>query len=112
MSEYTLDWLCGDTLTAVELEQSDRWALKFASGGTVYVHCPWRLIQDAAIRLSSADNQQQYGLPATIDAAAELASLLRGDLVASVSVAQKIGDIRMKFLSGTELQVLPLSSGY
>lgn len=112
MSEYTLDWLLGDVLTTVELDQSDRWVLRFASGGAVYVQCPWRIIQDAAIRLSGADHRQQYGLREPIDAATQLVSVLGEDSVVSVHVAENIGDIIMKFESGAELQILPFSSGY
>ena len=112
MSEYTLDWLCGDTLIAVAPEEFGRWTFRFASGGTLRLHCPWRVLENETIRLSSEDHKQQYGLPAPIDAAAEVASLLGGDVATAVNVAQKIGDIRVTFESGKELQVVPFSSGY
>ena len=112
MSEYTLDWLSHDTLTAIEPKEFGRWTLKFASGGTLLVQCPWRVLDNGAICISSADDKQQYGLAAPIDAAGEVSRLLRGEAVAIVHVEQTTGDIRLTFVSGKELHVLPISSGY
>jgi hypothetical protein len=112
VSEYTLDWLSSDTLVAVVPEEFDRWRFRFASGGTLFVQCPWRVIENGAICISSVDDKQQYGLPSPINAAAEVSSLLGGDVVAIVHVEQASGDVRLTFESGKELQVLPFSSGY
>jgi len=112
MSEYTLDWLIGDEIASVVAEEFERWLFKFASGGTLSVQCPWRVMEDEAIRLSSADHHQQYGLPAPIDAAAELHSLLQDDRVKAVKVDQKCGDLLLTFRSMRQLQVVPFSRGY
>lgn len=112
MSEYTLDWLIGDVIANAVAEEFERWLFKFASGGTLIVQCPWRVMEDEAIRLSSEDHRQQYGLPAPIDAAAELLFLLQDDTVRAVKVGQKSGDILLTFGSKRQLQVVPFSSGY
>ena len=111
MNEYTLEWLSGDHVIAVEVEEVGSWTWKFASGGKLQLYCPWRVLENEAIRISSEDHKQQYGLPAPIDAATEVASLLRGDIVTVANVAQKSGDIRIAFESGKELQAVPFSSG-
>jgi hypothetical protein len=104
MSEYTLDWLHGDRLASVRLDL-DCWILDFESGGSLQVACPWRLLVNETIRLSDSDHNQQYGLPAPINAVIELGQLLRGLRVGDVHVEQKRGDIRIQFASDIELQI-------
>ena len=112
MSEYTLDWLVGDELAAVEAEKSGRWTFKFRSGGVLVVECPWRLLERETIRISSADHLQQYGLPAALDSAAEVMKVLRASKVRAVDVSQTLGDLTLAFEPHFRLQIVPFSSGY
>lgn len=69
-------------------------------------------MKDDHILLGSADHGQKYGLPAPINASAQITAFLKSDRIFSVCVGQYSGDIRLTFSSGKELQMLPFSSGY
>jgi hypothetical protein len=110
VSEYSLDWLCEDAIDSVEASPF-RFTFRFRSGGTLKVSCPWRVVAQG-VQISSEDHDQQYGLPAPLDAALEATALLRGHRLASVVVAEHTADIRLTLDNGFELQIIPFSSGY
>jgi hypothetical protein len=111
MNEYALEWLEGDALASIQGNEF-RWIFNFASGGSLILECPWRVLESGKIRISSADHNQRYGLPAPVNAAVEAAEVLWSLIVKSVTVAQKSGDIKLIFGSDLEFQVVPFSSGY
>jgi hypothetical protein len=78
----------------------------------VRADCPWRVIRDGGIVLSSEDHGQQYGLPAPVDAEAECRRLIGGAVVAGAEVRDETRDFVIRFASGTRLELVPLSSGY
>jgi hypothetical protein len=78
----------------------------------VRADCPWRVIRDGGIVLSSEDHGQQYGLPAPVDAEAECRRLIGGAVVAAAEVRDETRDFVIRFASGTRLELVPLSSGY
>jgi hypothetical protein len=74
--------------------------------------CPWRVIAEGVVRISSEDHNQQYGLPAPLDAAKEATSLLRWHLIIAVSVAENTADILLSTENGLAVQIIPFSTGY
>lgn len=111
MSETELSWLVGNSLVGVEAEESGRWVFRFSGGGSLMVECPWRLLQQGLIAISSDDHKQQFGLPAPIDAAKEISACLAGKSVTAVQIATGTADLTIHF-GADELQIIPFSSGY
>ncbi len=71
----------------------------------------WRLIEGGAASYSSFDHHQIYGLPARIDAVAELRMRLSGKSVTSAVLDRETGDLVFEFTGHTKLQVLNVT-GY
>jgi hypothetical protein len=71
----------------------------------------WRLVEDGAASYSSFDHQQLYGLPARIDAVAELRMRLSGKIVTSAVLDRETGDLMFEFTGQIKLQVLNVT-GY
>jgi hypothetical protein len=65
----------------------------------------WRLIVDEQAVLSSFDHGQQYGLPAPIDAIAELAKELEGHSLNEVRLDKETADVVLSFAGRRKLQV-------
>jgi hypothetical protein len=71
----------------------------------------WRLIENGAASYSSFDHQQNYGLPASIDAVEELRNRLSGRTVMEALHDQETGDLVFDFTGNTKLQILNVT-GY
>jgi hypothetical protein len=69
MSE--LAWLVGYRFHALTRREFD-WVLEFDKDVSLVVACLWRLVEGGRIRFTSLDDGQQFGLPASVDAAAEV----------------------------------------
>lgn len=76
------------------------------------VACLWRLIESGRIRRTSEDDGHQFGLPAPVDAAAEVNGYLVGAFVERVELRKGVLDLEFQFSTGHTLQVIPSSSGY
>jgi len=109
---YDLGWLVGRTLAEVNGSEHGSWQFGFGPDAGVRADCPWRVIRDGRIVLSSEDHGQQYGLPAPVDAEAECRRLIGGAVVAGAEVRDETRDFVIRFASGTRLELVPLSSGY
>jgi hypothetical protein len=112
MNEYELPWLLGSRLATVEAHEFDRWTFAFSQGGTIAIGCPWRLLHNCCIAVSSADHGQQFGLPARVNAATLLIETVGINPVTAVFIAEGTADLSISFGSEQQLQVLVLSSGY
>ena len=88
------------------------WHFAFDKGGVITAECPWRLLNDGSIKLSSADHRQQFGLPAPIDAATRATELLSASVVSRAEMRAGTLDILLEFDHGFRLEILPISSGY
>ena len=75
------------------------------SDGTVLKAAYWRLIQDGRASWSSFDHQQQYGLPAPIDAEEKVISQLDGKICSNVQFDSETADLTLVFGKTTKLQV-------
>ncbi len=109
MSE--LEWFVGHRFQLLTRREYD-WVLDFDKDLSLVVACLWRLIETGRIRVTSQDEGQRFGLPAPVDAAAEVNRRL---LDASVKVAKLrpgILDLELQFSTGHVLQIIPDSSGY
>ena len=111
-NEFHLPWLFGQCLRQVEPPEFDRWVFTFANGGSIVVECPWRLLHDGSIVISSADHGHKYGLPQPLNAASEISRLLADQRIEAVAVDGGTADLHITFASQYELQILPLSIGY
>jgi hypothetical protein len=106
-----LIWLVGRRFQTLTRRDYD-WVLAFDNGASLVVNCLWRLIEVGRICRTSLDEGQQFGLPAPVDAAAEVNHRLVGALVASAVVRPGLLDIDLKFNTGHIFQVIPESAGY
>jgi hypothetical protein len=71
----------------------------------------WRIIFDGKNRRSSFDHKQKYGLPAPIDAFAQIAEALDGRAVREAKWNARTGDLVLLFEPNVELQAFNLT-GY
>jgi hypothetical protein len=85
-------------------------ALLFANGTRLQANY-WRLINNGQGGISSFDHQQQYGLPAQIDAIRELQELIQNRFVIDARLDRKTGDLIFNFEGNIELQIFSFT-GY
>lgn len=106
-----VNWLENRRIESVAYLGSD-WELRFDDDARLVVACLWRLLEDGRIRITSCDEGQKFGLPAPIDAARGLNSLIAGAKVESINLANHTLDLTLKFNPNHTLQIIPNSSGY
>lgn len=107
-----LSSLRGHQVSDVSWSDPLPWAFSFSDGTRITVECPWRILRDAKILLSSEDHRQKYGLPAPIDAVADARKLLDGKPVREFAVHPGTSDILVAFTDGLSLQILTFATGY
>ncbi len=71
----------------------------------------WRVSKDRKAKLSSFDHNQQYGLPAPINAISELEAHLTAKVLLDARLDGETGDLLFGFTENINLQVLNVS-GY
>ncbi len=103
--------LAGRQLLTVE-KKDWTWFFRFGDGASLATESPWRLIAKGRIVVSSEDHDQQFGMPAPVDAEREVLSRAGSLTVEAASVSADAGDLTISFSGGTYLQLLQLSSGY
>lgn len=106
-----LAWLVGHHFQSFARREYD-WVMTFDNDASLVVACLWRLVESGRIRITSADEGQQFGFPAPLDAAAEVNGRLAGAAVESVELRQGLLDLELRFSTGHSIQVIPDSSGY
>ena len=102
--------LCGTTLARVDAWEFG-WAFGFSSGATVTTQSIWRALTAEGIAVTSEDHEQQFGLPAPVDAGQRAVSVLFGKIT-KVELAPVTSDLRISFDSSAALEFLNTSSGY
>lgn len=65
----------------------------------------WRIICDGNAHVTSFDHQQKYGLPAPIDAFAQMAEVLDGRTVREAKWNARTGNVVLSFESNVEMQL-------
>lgn len=71
----------------------------------------WRVTKDGRELISSFDHRQKYGLPAPIDAIAELQKELQDKAVTEARIDRETGDLLFQFTENVKLQIFAFS-GY
>ena len=106
-----LAWFVGHRFQSLTRREYD-WVVAFDKDASIVVACLWRLVESGRIRLTSQDHGQQFGLPAPVDAAAEVNRRLAGAAVEGVGLQQGLLDLEIRFSTGHALQIIPDSAGY
>ncbi|MBS0361124.1 MAG: hypothetical protein JSR98_07065 [Proteobacteria bacterium] len=75
-------------------------------------NCPWRIVSDGRLILTSEDDGQKFGLPEPVDAEARAGAELLKARVAVVAVDAETADLRITFANGARLELLSTSAGY
>jgi len=83
--------------------------LLFADGSKVRADY-WRVIKDGKAGISSFDHQQQYGLPAPLDAIKELQKELQDKTVTEAQLDKETGDLLFQFPENVKFQVFNFTS--
>jgi hypothetical protein len=106
-----LAWLVGHRCQSLFRREYD-WVFAFDDDARLVVECLWRLVEFDRIRVTSEDDGHQFGLPAPVDAAAEVNRRLAGAAVEKVELRQGTLDLELQFSTGHALQIIPNSGGY
>src|SRR6516225_8014763 len=106
-----LAWLVGHRFQSLARREYD-WVVAFDKDASLVVACLWRLVESGRIRFTSEDDGQQFGLPAPVDAVAEVNRRLAGAAVEAVELREGLLDLELRFSTGHSIQVIPDSSGY
>ena len=109
---FDFSWMVGRTICSVVLNEPTQWSFSFGPGVGIGAECPWRLLKDGYVTISSEDHLQQYGLPAPLDAAAVASDTLGSLPVLRVEVKEGTADLLLEFAGGLRLEFIPISSGY
>ena len=112
MSDFDFSWMVNRTIRSVALNEPTQWSFSFGPRIGIGAECPWRLLKDGRVVISSEDHLQQYGLPAPLDAAAVASEALASAPVTRVEVKEGTADLLLDFSGGLRLEFLPISSGY
>jgi hypothetical protein len=110
--DFDFSWMKGRLITGVGLNLPSQWSFSFGPGVGIGADCPWRLLKDGRVAVSSEDHLQKYGLPSPIDAAAVPSQLLASSPVVRVEVKQGTADLLLDLAGGLRLEIIPFSSGY
>ena len=106
-----LGWLVGHRFQSLARREFD-WVLTFDQDASIVVAGLWRLVESGRIRFTAKDDGHQFGLPAAVDAAAEINRCLVGAMVEEVGLRRGLLDLDLRFSTGHVLQIIPDSSGY
>lgn len=111
MDPFKFDWLVGQTITHVSSSAPGVWLFTLTNGA-ISVECPWRLLENGIIDVSSDDHDQRFDLPAPVDAAESATSFLKGVPIHKIEVRQGTADIFIDFADRKRLEIVTFSSGY
>jgi len=108
---HDLDYLIGKTFEALDRRGHD-WIVIFDRDATMNIACLWRLLEDQRVRFTSEDEEQHFGLPAPVDAAAEVNRRIGGAQIESVDLREGTLDVALHLNTGHRFEIIPDSSGY
>src|SRR4051794_9519500 len=91
------------TRVAAHTEHSSVFEFEDAS---LVVESLWRITLAGSLRLTSADDGQQFGLPAPVDAHGQAAEYLRGRRIQRVRVDETRGDLAFELDDGALLETI------
>jgi hypothetical protein len=105
-------WMVNRTFSEVRFGMPAVWHFCFEPNSRITAECPWRLLRNGRIAISSEDHLQRYGLSGPIDPAAVAAETIGNGSIASVQVRNDTADLLIEFSHGVRLEIIPLSIGY
>ena len=108
---HALAWVAQHRLRSLSRRDND-WLFTFDGDAGLSVECLWRLLQDGRIVVTSKDHGQPFGLPAPVDAAADVNGRVGGSRVERVELREGTLDLELRFSDGRVLQVIPDSAAY
>ena len=108
---FDFSWIVGCRYRAV-VRAEYSWHFDLGPGTSLVAECPWRIIAEGGIALGSVDDQQQFGLPAPVDAQVLAGKLLQGREVTAVEVMPASSDLVLTFDGERRLELFNNSSGY
>ena len=111
-TKYDSSWMLGRPIVDVDIADSYQWRFFFERGLSIGIECPWRLLKDGCMAISSEDHLQQYGLPAPIDAVAVAKDLLAPHLITRVEIRDGTADLLIELTGDLRLEAIPFSRGY
>src|SRR5262245_31737178 len=83
------------------------WVVVFDKDTSLVIACLWRLVESGRIRFTSEDRGQEFGLPAPVDAAAEVNGRLAGAAIEAIELRHGLLDLELRFSTGHALQIIP-----
>jgi len=104
--------LVGAALTRVERLPHKYWVFHFGKNVRLNIEAPWRLISKDSILVTREDDGQKFGLPAPVDAEAELRKRIEGHQVTAAATNRATSDLTLQFDNSFTLEVFNDSSGY
>jgi hypothetical protein len=106
-----IECLKGKICTRVYEHYPQNFTFEF-SDVSLAVDCLWRIKVDGRVALTSRDHGQQFGLPAPVDAHADVSSRLKDRRVLEARLDESSADLTLEFDGGQRFEVLTDSSGY
>ncbi len=107
-----LSHLHGQTLSDVSFDpDTQQWVFTFTGQRALRVAAPWRLVFEGRIVIGCEDDGHLFGLETPVDAKERVARAVEGQEVTEAAV-NNVGDLDLRFHSGSTLQVFNLSCGY
>ena len=88
------------------------WFFRFSDADWIRAGCLWRLLIDGAVRRTSNDHGQWFGLSAPVDLPDEVMKPIEGRAVSAIAWDDKTGDLMVTLGSDVCLQLLVDSGGY
>jgi hypothetical protein len=110
--EIDLNWMIGKKVTKIVFNKPDQWNVYFNDKSHISIECLWRIIKNNRVVLTGFDHEQQFGLPAPVDAVAKALQILSDKKISSVQIKEMTADITIAFSNELRLEVIPLSAGY
>lgn len=95
----------------LERREAD-WSLDFEGAAGFSIGSPWRILRGDAVALADADDGQQFGLPAPVDAEALANSILVGQIVERFEVDLKTADVVIGLTGNVQVEIWTNSLGY
>ena len=105
-----ITWLTGRHLAGIE-KMDYSWFFRLDDGSVIATESTWRIVTSRGVVVTSEDHDQQFGLPAPLNAADVARKEIGGLAVTQHHLDPRTGDLNLEFGS-VSLQFLCLSGGY
>jgi hypothetical protein len=110
--KFDLNWIIGRSIVAVRLNEPSQWLFELEPKINIGAECPWRILKNGQIQISSEDHLQKYGLPTPLDAGTFATELLGSHTITNIEIRNSTADLLIKFTDELQLEIIPFSSWY